>query len=162
LHIYDSSDWTIRWTAGRRGAGDRFGVPDYAGFTALFRRLMQAGRTFDRILFETHGAPGQIGFGHEGVDAGTLRSLRQNGFTTLARPGARIYFNGCNVADGPNGWAFLEAAADLFLNPGGGEIFGQTSLGFANPISGHVVHLWGNARRLFVGANGRVIERFEQ
>lgn len=50
----------------------------------------------------------------------------------------------------------------MFLTPGGGEVFGQTSLGFGNPWNGHVVHLWGSTRRLYVDYSGRIVERFEQ
>ena len=60
------------------------------------------------------------------------------------------------------GWDFLEAAAALFLTPGGGEVFSQTSVGFANPINGHVVHLWGATKRLYVNSSGQITERFEQ
>lgn len=162
LHIYDSSFRVTRWIAGRRGGADRHGVGSYTEFTALFTRLRDEGRSFDRILIESHGSPGRIGFGRSTLGPLTWRSMKQAGYTGLARSGARIHFNGCNVAEGPEGWEFLEAAADLFLNPGGGTVFGQTSLGFGNPVSGHVVHLWGETRSLFVGPDGRILERFEQ
>jgi hypothetical protein len=47
------------------------------------------------------------------------------------------------------------------LTTGGGEVFGQTSVGFGNPFNGHVVHLWGKTRTIYV-VNGRITERFEQ
>jgi hypothetical protein len=75
---------------------------------------------------------------------------------------ARVYFNGCNVAEGHEGWKFLEAAAATFLTSVGGEVFGQTSLGESNPFSGHVVHFWGTTRTLYVDKSGRIVERFEQ
>jgi hypothetical protein len=125
-------------------------------------RLKAAGQTFDRILFETHGSPGRIYFGDQYIDGGWWRSAVSKGWTSIAAIGARVYFNGCNVAEGANGWSFLEAAAAVFLTPGGGQVFGQTSLGFGNPFNGHVVHLWGSTRTLFVDFSGRITERFEQ
>ena len=162
LHIYDSSDWTIRLTAGRRGAANSLGCPDLQTLMNGLDAFVQANTQFDRILFETHGGPGVIGFGNYTVDAQTLRAMIARRYTALAGPNARVYFNGCNVAEGTAGWPFLEAAAALFLTVGGGQVFGQTSLGFANPFNGHVVHLWGSTRTLFVDSGGRVIERFEQ
>lgn len=80
----------------------------------------------------------------------------------LVTTNARIYFNGCNVAETNSGWEFLETAAGVFMTSGGGQVFGQTSVGFGNPFNGHVVHLWGSTRTLFVDSNGNITERFEQ
>jgi hypothetical protein len=88
--------------------------------------------------------------------------VRTRGYTYITTTNARVYFNGCNVAEGSAGWDFLEAAAAVFLNPGGGTVFGQTSAGFANPLNGHVVHLWGKTKTLFVDPKGKILERFEQ
>ena len=106
--------------------------------------------------------PGQISFGGKAVTAAYWRACVGRDWYRLVTNNARVYFNGCNVAEGAAGWAFLEAAVAVFMDPGGGEMFGQTSLGFANPFNGHVVHLWGSTRRLFVDVNGRILEHFEQ
>jgi hypothetical protein len=47
----------------------------------------------------------------------------------------RLYFNGCNVAEGGDslGWGFLETAGSIFLAGGGGQVFGHTSPGYAFP-----------------------------
>jgi hypothetical protein len=165
LHIYDSSDWTIRYTSSVRGVVSQVAASDVNDLATQLDGLVNScseDSPFDRILFETHGSPGLISFGDQAIDASWLRGMIPHQYTMLATRNARVYFNGCNVAEGQAGWLFLEAAAALFLTPGGGQVFGQTSMGFANPFNGHVVHLWGDTRRLYVDASGRVVERFEQ
>ena len=83
-------------------------------------------------------------------------------YGSIATVSARIYFNGCNVGADPGGWDYLAAVAEVFLTPGGGQIFAQTSAGFANPINGHTVHLWGSTRTIYVDSKGKILERFEQ
>ncbi len=161
LHIFDANDPDIVQTATQRGAVNRVAVTG-GDLIGPLDGLLAAGTTFDRVLFETHGSPGRIYFGTIYFDAGWMRAVIPRNYTRLTTANARVYFNGCNVAEGAAGWGFLEAAAALFLTPGGGEVFGQTSLGFGNPFNGHVVHLWGSTRRLYVDVNGRIVERFEQ
>ena len=162
LHIYDSSDWRIRQTASARGAVHKLPIADGDNLVTALDGELRAGRYYERILFETHGAPGQISFGGKAVTAAYWRAVTTRNWYRLVTNNARIYFNGCNVAEGATGWEFLETAVDVFMKPGGGEMFGQTSVGFGNPFNGHVVHLWGSTRTLFVNAKGRIIERFEQ
>jgi hypothetical protein len=164
LHIYDNSDGRIRQTVGARGGGRTTCGVDATptGLMDALDGLLSSGGRFDRVLFETHGSPGMISFGRFGYNADWFRGSRTRGWTNLTTAGARVYFNGCNVAANASGWDFLDAAAQVFLTPGGGEVFGQTSYGFGNPFNGHVVHLWGNTRRLYVRTDGSVAERFEQ
>jgi hypothetical protein len=166
LHIYDASDSSVRQTVEARtyrGSRYTYGISnDPGGLLKALDELLADGKHYERVLFETHGSPGAIYLGGYQYTAGWLRAVSSNGYTNITTGNARVYFNGCNVAADSAGWDFLEAAAGLFLNPGGGEVFGQTSLGFANPFNGHVVHLWGSTRTLFVDASGRITERFEQ
>jgi hypothetical protein len=162
LHIYDSSDWTIRLTAPQRDADRKVPIDDGNNFYSALDALVQEGKMYDRILFETHGSPGRIGFGKVDIDADYLGSLATRSYTIFVAQNARVYFNGCNVAEGKPGWEFLEAAAKVFLTPGGGQVFGQTAAGFANPFNDHVVHLWGSTKTLYVDNTGRIVERFEQ
>ncbi len=162
LHIFDSSDKRIVQTAGARGVLDRLAVADGNDLAPALDRLVSSGARFDRILFETHGAPGLIFFGNRAITAPWLLSVRDRNYTSLTSANARVYFNGCNVAQDKVGWQFLEAAASVFLTPGGGQMFGQTSVGFGNPFNGHVVHLWGSTRTLVLDSRGRIVERFEQ
>jgi hypothetical protein len=164
LHIYDSNDWTIRFTATRRGVIDKVAASSVVGdLVPGIDALAAAGARFDKILFETHGSPGAIYFGDEALNAKWIRdNLLTRHYETLCAPETRVYFNGCNVAEGRGGWEFLEAAAELFLRVSGGSVFGQTSVGLANPFNGHVVHPWGDVRTLYVAPGGRIVERFEQ
>lgn len=160
LHIYDSSDSHIRQTANARGLAERRPIPSVDHLVADLDRLVAGQARYDRILFETHGSPGMAAFGHRSINAAWWRGVRNRNYHKLTRPNARIYFNGCNVAETDAGWDFLEAAAVTLLS-GGGEVFGQTSRGYGNPFNGHVVHFWGSTRRLLVGFDGRVIDRYE-
>ena len=161
LHIYDSSDSFIRETAWRRAVPDHIAADNPIALVAALDDLVKAGSTFDRVLFETHGAPGLIAFGTVPIDAGWLLAAISNNYTQIVTANAKVLFNGCNVAEGAEGWKFLYAAAKLFLTPGGGQVIGQTSVGWGNPISGHVIHFWGDTRSLLVDFSGRVVERFE-
>jgi hypothetical protein len=141
---------------------EHIAAADANALTTALDALVSARSKYDRILFETHGAPGLIGFGDDDIDTAWLRAAIPRQYTNITTANARVYFSGCNVAEGAVGWLFLEAASALFLTPGGGEVFGQTSVGFGNPFNGHVVHLWGDTRRLYVDRDGRIVERFEQ
>ncbi|HVI84945.1 MAG TPA: hypothetical protein VNA86_06500, partial [bacterium] len=62
---------------------------------------------------------------------------------------ARIYFDGCDVADGQRGVRFLRAAGRVFLKGMGGEVMGWNSFGLGIPgwvpfIGGHTVHPGGH------------------
>ena len=161
LHIYNSSDSRIRQTVGARGTAHRLPIANGNALAGALDALLARHESYQRILFETHGSPGRIYFGGVYIDAAYWRRYRGH-YNLLTRTNCRIYFNGCNVAEGSSGWAFLEAAAGAFVATGGGEVFGQTSVGFGNPFNGHVVHLWGDTRTLYIDNNGRILEHFEQ
>ncbi len=161
LHIYDSSDWTIRQTAKVRGVADRLPIFSSTDLVPALDRLVAAGRTFDRILFETHGNSGIIGFDDAtDINAEWWGRIR-NRYNRLTTVDARVYFNGCSVADGEEGWRFLEAAARVFITAGGGQVFGQNSSGVPNPFNGHTVHFWGSTRTVLVDIKSLVTSRFE-
>lgn len=65
-----------------------------------------------------------------------------------------MIFAGCNVADGEDGWKFLERAGKLFLRTGGGYTLGWTSLGFE--LFDHDMHFWGDWRKVKFRAGGSV------
>ncbi len=161
LHIYDSSDKGIVLTANVRGSANKLPITDANKLESELLSLISAGSRFSQILFETHGVSGKIFFNGVSINADYWKTCKGR-FNSLTTANARIYFNGCNVATGADGWKFLESAAGAFISSGGGEVFGQTSFGIGNPLNGHVVHLWGTTRRLFIDNNGRIVERFEQ
>jgi len=161
LHVYDSSDSRIVETAATRGVHDRLGAANGKDLLTGLDGLVAAGSMFDRILFETHGAPGRIYFGSDYLDAYSWGTFLDYNFAALTTRNARVYFNGCNVAEGKEGWAFLDSVVPVLLRPGGGQVFGQTSLGFANFFNGHVIHFWGTTRRVFADATGTITGREE-
>src|SRR5271165_1721741 len=139
LHIYDDDDWRMHIMTKRKDA--QAIVPVQGGAAKLIEHLdgiVASGWRFNRVLFETHGAPGIIGMGDDGIDARWMRAaLGGRGYETICEAGTRLYFNGCNVAEGDDGWDFLRAAAEVFLIGLGGVAFGHTSTGFADPFTGH-------------------------
>ena len=155
LHIYDDDDWRMHLMTKRKDA--QAVVPVQGGALKMVEHLdgiVASGWHFNRVLFETHGGPGVIEMGGEGMDARWVRALSGRGYETICETGTRLYFNGCNVAEGDEGWDFLRAAAEVFLIGRGGIAFGHTSAGFANPLDGHVVHPWGDTRYVVMEAGG--------
>ena len=73
---------------------------------------------------------------------------------------SRIYFNGCNVADDPSGWDFLDTAGSIFLKMFGGVTFAQTKPGYVLPawssLTGHVAHLFADTCYSVILPGGRV------
>ena len=149
LHIFDSSDSGIVETANRRSAEKKLPISDMSDLRYYLDKLKGEGKVFDRILFETHGKPGKILFNHVAVDRPYWLEIpgRYNSFTA---PFARIYFNGCNVGEGEEGWRFLEAAARVFMPTTSGEVFAHTSMGFGNPYGSHTFHFWGDTNTIYV------------
>jgi hypothetical protein len=145
LHIYDSSDLLIDITASvRRVFGrdqvHRIGVPGRFDLVDALDELVTKGVTFQRCLFETHGSSGSISFGHDALDGRVFRGWASRGYNRIFELHSRLYFNGCNVADDPWGWDFLDGAGKCFLSRGGGVSFAQTGVGRPIIFTGHVVH----------------------
>jgi hypothetical protein len=79
----------------------------------------------------------------EGVNAGLLDKFYSNqGYEKLFDMYAKIYFNGCDIADNGGGWDFLDAAGRVFLKTGGGVTLAQTKLGHLLIPSGHIAHFF--------------------
>jgi hypothetical protein len=161
LHIYDSSDSEIVETARQRVSDYRLPISNVNELKGALDGLINVGKVFDRILFETHGKPGKILFNHQPIDT-QYWQLIPGRYKPLVAPYTRIYFNGCNVAEYGTGWKFLEAVVGVFLTNGDGEVFGQTTVGYALPfITSHVFHFFGSTKTLYV-KGGKITERFEQ
>jgi hypothetical protein len=142
LHIYDSSDSGIVKTANQRTADKKLPIPHMSDLRYFLDQLKKENVVYDRILFETHGNPGKILFKHMEVDEMYWQDMPRR-YDQLTAPFAKIYFNGCNVAEGEAGWRFLEAVARVFMSATNGEIFGHTTMGFGNPFGSHTFHLGG-------------------
>jgi hypothetical protein len=169
LLIYDGDDPDVASGAARRTDRERIvrlGITDNgSNLLSSLDALLTSRQTFHRIVFDTHGAPGSISFGNAGVDAAWVRSqMAGRGYEAICPGSTRIYFNGCNVAEGQVGSGFLRAIASIFLLRGGGSVFGHTSLGFTTRwgLYPRTVHLWGDVRTIYVVPGGRVIEEFVQ
>ncbi len=165
LHIYnDSPDFSDRATSGREMPSPltRIGCTDVAAFSAAISSIWAQGSRFDRIAIDTHGNKGMIFFGDTGIDTCWWSRAAANAQTAMGTGGGHVYFSGCNVAESEAGWTFLTEAARCIFKGVSGRATGWTSGGFANPINGHTIHLWGSARTVFLAADGSVVERFEQ
>jgi hypothetical protein len=152
---------------------------------AALDALVKQGRTFRRCLWQTHGEAGKIFFATKKPPSGDFTSLTdiakrvdsyfnsQQGITALTFTSSnrwvdggyhrlfpeqtRMYFDGCNVAEGDEGWKFLEAAGKRFLH-GGGVAFGWDSFGI-QLWKGRTIHAWGDARGVFFGPRGQILGR---
>ena len=173
LHIYDTSDWV-----GRRqyesSHDDVYSIGVSSGVNELLEKLNDLilnGKIFRRAVFTTHGHAGQISFNHQRIDTTVLyKMINAYRFDRLFPfANARMYFDGCNVAEGDDGWSFLEAAARTFFRTAGGNVFGWTSKGLGMPsvipfIGGHTEHLWGDIRGVIITPaddGGAYLKRWE-
>src|SRR5262245_52754282 len=63
-------------------------------------KLLSENKTFERVIFTAHGAPGQLNIGKNWVNRWDWKNSFGNGnYHKLFRGGTKWYFNGCNVAE---------------------------------------------------------------
>lgn len=167
LYIYDKSSNIDRSQAdGRFGPGDDVvtaAVESTEQLTSELKRLASLSATFDRVLFQTHGNKGMIFFGDTAVKADDFSGI-VDGSEVMFPTWTRVYFDGCNVADGDEGWVFLEAVGKALLKKAGGAAYGWTSAGIGLPgwipfIGGHTGHPFGDVRLVSFGAGGIPLKR---
>jgi hypothetical protein len=164
LYIYDGSTEEDRsQAAGRFSSSDyvrSFGVDSKSALLFVLERLAMEKTYFSRLLVQTHGGPGHISINGRSIWDNTIKSdFSGKNLDALFPLYTRIYFDGCNVAEGSSGIAFLEAVGSVFLRRGGGEVFGWTSYGYGMAgwipfIGGHTVHFSGQLRRLHFRPGG--------
>src|SRR5262249_32808661 len=102
---------------------------------------------------------GDTGLGDDQLDTAHLLSLQGKGFHSVFAPGARVFFGGCNIAEGRDGLEFLKAFGQTFLFNGGGSVGPSTSLGLSARAwvgNGKQYHLWGTTKRLYFNTAGKV------
>jgi hypothetical protein len=104
---------------------------------------------FNRVLFQTHGDAGLAWFGNDEIHDYSWKWFENKGYEKLFPTYSRIYFDGCDIADGKEGVKFLRAAGRVFLKGQGGEVVGWTSFGLGLPgivpfIGGHTIHPFGD------------------
>ncbi len=175
LHVYDNTDENFRKGALKRfkGVKDVVSVPvsSIADLHIQFTSLLNMKMVFDRAVVQTHGNWGHIFLMEKNgqkkrkeISASLLTTLfNGKNFDNLFAKNARLYFDGCKIAAGEQGWKFLEAAGRIFLQKGG-ECFGWTSDGYTKPgwipfIGGHTVHHGGFVRTVIVGNGGKILGR---
>ncbi len=164
LFIYDASTPEDRdQAAGRFSKSDgvtTIGTQSKTGLLMELNELVRKKSYFSRVLVQTHGTPGSIEFNKGKIFDTTLKSdfVGWN-FHALFPLYTRIYFDGCNVAEGSLGSDFLDAVGSIFLRSGGGEVYGWTSYGYGMSswipfIGGHTVHFSGDVKRAYFGVGG--------
>ena len=129
-------------------------------------QLVRERKTFRRVLWNTHGSPGYLKFGAQGLTSRVLREqFAGNGYEQLFPLPAKMYFAGCDVAGDNPGWTFLESVGRVFLH-GGGYTVGWTSFGiglewvvFRRLLTSHIVHPSGDVRHVLFLAGGVPYER---
>ena len=167
LYIYDHSSPEDRAQAEGRFSDDddvlMVGVNSREDLLAQLNRLVAEKRYFSRLLIQTHGGPGNIKFDGKPIYDTSLKSnYIRGGFHRLFPLYTRVYFDGCNVAEGVSGDGFLETFGSIFLRGGGGEVFGWTSAGYGMSVSmfippflwGHTVHFTGSLKKVYFRPGG--------
>jgi hypothetical protein len=139
--------------------GTAYRIKSIHDFINLLTRYRDEGRKIARMEINTHGAPGKWSFGNgTGITKASLSLFRGQGFHAVFSAGARIFFHGCNIADGDEGEEFLKEFGMIFLVGGGGSVAASTSLGFGTGMLGgsKTYHLWGDVVRVYISNDGRV------
>jgi hypothetical protein len=165
LSIRDTSTPQMRLMA-RAKSDDSYSLDVDMGQARLRGQLLgliEQGFQFRNCIFTTHGNKGVIFFGDTYItsDMWYTEFYHRHFERLFPFKDTKIYFAGCNVADGPLGWKFLEGAARSLLGTTGGVAIGWTSLGLGSPISGHVRHLWGDTRQVMLLEGGDTLRFYE-
>lgn len=174
LFIYDTADEDNKEQAEERFGKDpsiyHLPVASQDDLTASLKGLLALEYQFDRVLVQTHGGPGEVSFGDKSTYGWyfdeTLPAVMD--ISALFPFYTRIYFDGCNVADGGMGTAFITRVGKGLLKKRGGEVFAWTSPGYAFPsfwtapiiTPGHTLHFSGYLKRAFF-VQGKLIKIIE-
>jgi hypothetical protein len=171
LFAYDTHD-----TPNKEQAEDRFSKSDDVwaigadSRASLMRHLdwcVNQRMTFERGLFQTHGAPGNLIFGTEMLDSYHLTTADTENFSRknyhlLFPERAVVYFDGCNVGANESGTDFLVNFGTVFLRNKGGITMAFTNPGYGMegwvPIfGGHTLHFFGTLKEIYFTAGGLVV-----
>jgi hypothetical protein len=102
----------------------------------LFQGWARTGERVDSLDFHTHGSPGAIYLGRDTLSwASTdLPRLQNTGVQRVFTAKCTITFSGCNVAEEPQGEAFLAVVGKAWLSTSGGSVRGSTGKGLMDPF----------------------------
>lgn len=149
-HFYDKGLDSLLDSPETRSRSDRqyirFAISGLTELQQTMDQLLLSGQRIERALIETHGTPGVVYFGQQALASSNLSAwLANRGYENLFSADARIYFDGCNVADSKKGVKFLLNFGRIFLKQNGGVCSGWDSKGlnFGWFNSGSTMHLWG-------------------
>ena len=85
----------------------------------------------DRLDFHTHGNSGFISLGSDQLFyEDIILNFIKKGYEKVFNNNARIFFHGCNVAEGGEGELFLALFGGTFLRKGGGRVGASTGAGY--------------------------------
>jgi hypothetical protein len=167
--IYDSADSGFLMSASTapdfaaKHGWTAVGVGSLRQFTDALDGLRSSGVKLDQLRITTHGRSGLIVFGTDPlISANIGPRLAGRGYEDLFAPGANVYLDGCNVAEGRDGTKFLKKLGELFFVKVSGSIQASTSFGFGVPFGLDVVHFWGDTKTLYYSPGPRLLELFEQ
>ena len=148
LVIYDYADWLTRTIAEKRSADWKIGATALSALRTALDQTVANKMKFKRVVFDTHGNSGLIAFGKDLLWSDTLKDFAGRGYEQLFPHYSKMYFSGCNVSDGEDGWLFLEEVNKIFFGIAGGVSMAYTSVGFALGLGGvaPAKHLWGELR----------------
>lgn len=145
LYIYDSTDSLDKMQASGRFDGKKnittMGVISVDDLILNLNGLVLANKKFNKVIVQTHGNSGVIGFGKQRITSDILKSkFSGKNYHKIFSDNAHLHFDGCNVAEGKDGWEFLTNAGKIFLYTGGGTCSAWTNLGAAIP--GWMPFIW--------------------
>lgn len=161
-----NSDIEEAYTKSRRSVPNAtvYGAQSVQDFVNLLAKYRDGGRHMSALEFNTHGGPGIVQLGNEVLKVADLRKIAGRGYHTAFAAGAKVFFHGCNVAEGTMGNEFLITFGEVLLRGGGGSVGASTSRGFSHPLGGYfgngkVYHLWGNTKRVIVNPGGFISDK---
>ncbi len=113
LQIYDAGAKTYIWHnplfEQRDDASFSLGVKKTKELHEGLTNLVAAGKTFSKVLFETHGEPGMLWLGGDPIQYFEFtgnQSWTDSHYDKLFPFDTKVIFGGCNVAEGDDGGNF--------------------------------------------------------
>ena len=159
LYFYDSTDSRKTREAQAVGRDQNYTVRGVTGFGEVLTSLdeyISQNLSFSTIYFGTHGTPGSMFLPNGSLTTTNASSLATR--SNIFGDQRRVLFLGCSVAEGDDGWRFLDAIGRYFVRDG--LVGGSTSSTFGEsrlPAWGilRIVQVVGGAptRRITRGRN---------